>query len=110
MPATYVHLSGRDIDTAVLKLNNIPIEEEKDSQKDFSLKTCPRCSLKNPPSNRFCSRCGIVLDEKAANELMKRNLEHSQADTIMDKLLLDSEFGTILQQKLEKLNTIDQEA
>jgi len=109
MPATYVHLSGRDIDNALLKLNNIPVAEEKDSEKDFSLKTCSRCDLKNPPSNKFCSRCGIVLDEEAANELMKRNLDHSRADTIMDKLLRDSEFRAILQQKLEKLNTIERE-
>ena len=38
MPATYVHLSGRDIDQALLKLNNIQVSGRKDSEDDFSLK------------------------------------------------------------------------
>lgn len=104
MPSTYVHLSGRDVDHALLKLNNISVTEEKDSEKSFSLKNCPRCSLKNPPANKFCSRCGTVLDEKTARDLMKTNLEHGRADEIMDKLLQDSEFRSILGRKLEELN------
>jgi len=105
MPSIYVHLSGRDVDHALLKLNNVVVADEgKESAKGFSLRVCPRCSLNNPPANRFCSRCGIVLDEKAALDLVTSHAERKQADGIMDKLLKDSEFRGILERKLEELN------
>lgn len=105
MPSTYVHLSGRDVDHVLLKLNNISVSHKEDTKEVFSLKTCPRCNFKNPPANKFCSRCGIVLDEKTAQDLMKSSIEHSQADEIMDKLLQDSEFRAVLERKLEELTT-----
>jgi len=104
MPSTYVHLSGRDVDNALLKLNDIPVPEKEDSDKAFSPKNCPRCGLRNPPANKFCSRCGMVLDAKAARDLMKSNLERNRADGIMDRLLQDSEFRAVLERKLQKLN------
>jgi site-specific recombinase XerD len=103
MPSTYVHLSGRDVDQALLKLNNISVADEQGATEKFSLRNCPRCSLSNPPANKFCSRCGMVLDEKTAHDLMKSTIEHSQADEIMDKLLQDSEFRSVLELKLREL-------
>ncbi|MGD0784325.1 MAG: site-specific integrase [Sedimentisphaerales bacterium] len=105
MPSTYVHLSGRDVDNALLKLNKISVSDKDSTSENFSLRACPRCSQSNPPANKFCSRCGMILDEKTARDLMKSSMEHRQADTIMDKLLEDSEFRSFLEQKLEKLNT-----
>jgi integrase/recombinase XerD len=61
MPSTYVHLSGRDVDQALLRLNNITVSEKEDWEKGFWLKKCPRCSLENPPANKFCNRCGVIL-------------------------------------------------
>jgi site-specific recombinase XerD len=103
MPSTYVHLSGRDVDNALLKLNNIPISDKEDGGGNFSLRTCPRCKLNNPPANKFCSRCGMILDEKTAQDLIKSSMERNQADNIMDKLIQDSEFRAILEMKLKTL-------
>jgi len=103
MPSTYVHLSGRDVDHALLKLNNISVADEKGTTEEFSLKNCSRCKLSNPPANKFCSHCGMILDEKTANDLMKNSMEHACADEIMDKLIQDSEFRAMLEHKLEKL-------
>ena len=55
------------------------------------------------PTNKFCSRCGIVLDEKAAQELVKSTLERRQADQIMDRLIQHIEFPDMLKRKLEEL-------
>jgi integrase/recombinase XerD len=103
MPSTYVHLSGRDVDQALLKLNNISDADEQGTKESFSLRACPRCTLSNPPANKFCSRCGIILDEKTANDLMKSSMERAQADGIMDKLIQDSEFRAVLELKLREL-------
>jgi hypothetical protein len=45
----------------------------------------------------------MILDEKTARDLMKSSMERSQADEIMDKLLQDSEFRTVLELKLKEL-------
>lgn len=104
MASTYVHLSGRDIDSALLKLNDIPTHENDDNTNNFSSKTCPRCSISNPPANKFCSRCGIILNEKTAREIIKSNMERNKADEIMDRLLQDQELKAMLKRKLEELN------
>lgn len=103
MPSKYVHLSGRDVDQALLRLNNIAVSEKESRTENSTLKTCPRCRFSNPPANRFCSRCGIVLDEKMATELMRSNMDRRYADDIMDKLVQDSEFRAVLELKLREL-------
>lgn len=73
MPFTYVHLSGRDIDDAILKLHGkIP----KDNNAiEFKLKKCPRCLRENPPDSNFCMTCHLPLDEKTAIEIEQRKKE-----------------------------------
>jgi site-specific recombinase XerD len=60
--STYVHLSGRDMDNAILKMHGL-IEEEKPEEK-FQIIKCPRCGIKNDPGARFCSGCSLGLDLK----------------------------------------------
>jgi len=65
MPATYVHLSGRDVDDKMLKIYGLK-REEKEKEEELKPKKCPRCKYINGPTDRFCSRCGAVLDEEEA--------------------------------------------
>ena len=70
MPATYIHLSARDIDPKLERIyGGKPIEPAK---PEFSPSICPRCGEKNSPGIRFCGRCGTPLD---ASELTKAALE-----------------------------------
>jgi len=103
MPSTYVHLSGRDVDEALLKLNHIEVADDRQRPEEFSLKRCFRCGRENPPGDTFCRRCGAVLDEATARDLMKRHLERRRADEVMDQLLEDAEFRTLLARKLGEL-------
>ncbi|NHV98770.1 MAG: tyrosine-type recombinase/integrase [Thaumarchaeota archaeon] len=64
---TYVHLSQRDIESAILKLHGIEVEEEK--ELEFKPIVCPRCKKQNSPGSKFCSLCGLALDLKSAIEL-----------------------------------------
>jgi site-specific recombinase XerD len=72
MPFTYVHLSGRDIDEAILKMyGKIP----KDNGIEFRTKKCPRCFHENPPDAHFCITCRLPLDEKTAIEIEQKKKE-----------------------------------
>ena len=73
MASIYVHLSGKDVEKKILEINgvkNIP-----HSRGDFILKECIRCKAKNDSSNKYCSSCGMVLDEKEAFDV--RNIDPS---------------------------------
>ena len=62
MPRIYVHLSGRDIDKAVYKMYGMLGEEEE--ERKVKPVRCPRCGYLNAPTDRFCGRCALILDEK----------------------------------------------
>jgi integrase/recombinase XerD len=43
MPSTHVHLSGRDVDGAILKPYGIAVDEESKVKIALTLTKCPRC-------------------------------------------------------------------
>ncbi len=104
MPAVYVHLSGRDVDNALLKTYGIAPDSKAGVQTQLNPKPCCRCGLQNPPTNKFCSRCGAVLEQRTAREMIKRDLDRSRADQVMDRLIQDKEFRELLQRKLHDLD------
>ncbi len=105
MAQTYVHLSGRDMDSALLKLHNIRAPDESQAGDSFVLRPCRRCDFQNPPGNRFCSRCGTALDDRAADDLIRQHFNLSRADNVMDRLVQDSELREMLQRKVSELCT-----
>jgi site-specific recombinase XerD/ribosomal protein L40E len=68
MASTYVHLSGKDIDDALLKLHGFKPEENKEL-KNISIKTCPKCNENNSILSQFCKKCGFPLDTKTMLEI-----------------------------------------
>ncbi|WP_321420484.1 site-specific integrase [uncultured Methanomethylovorans sp.] len=75
MASVYVHLSGRDIDDAVLKKNGIKIEDRNTSLRPNE---CPKCHFISEGNFKYCGVCGTILtvetqitdDEKFKNALM----------------------------------------
>ena len=66
MPATYLHLSGADIEKKILANNGIIEDELNKPVCSLQPVTCPRCSTKNPVGSKYCSCCSMVLDQKVA--------------------------------------------
>ncbi|MBU7016297.1 MAG: tyrosine-type recombinase/integrase [Theionarchaea archaeon] len=91
MPATYVHLSGRDVDNRILEIHNLKPRDEK-GENDLKPIICPRCDYINSPISRYCGRCGTVLDEEERIKLEIRSREVSREFpdlSIADTELLD---------------------
>jgi integrase/recombinase XerD len=99
MASVYVHLSGRDVDKALLQLNGIAQEGEK-TEPVLKVLICPRCNQKSDPISRFCQKCGLPLELKAGLEIEEAR---SKADEVMSKLLEDPEVKDLLEQKLRVL-------
>ena len=72
-------LSGRDIDNAILKANNMQPKEEAQEQK-LAYRPCPKCREINGIASRFCTRCGGAMDvaiglkEEALDEAARRGV------------------------------------
>lgn len=68
MASVYVHLSGRDVDEALLKARGIEVKEEKPKQV---VKVCSKCKEPNSYLAHFCKKCENPLDIKASFEIEK---------------------------------------
>ncbi len=103
--STYVHLSGRDIDKAMLEIHGL-VEEEKQKDK-FKPIICPRCGIKNDPAAKFCSGCSLGLDEKSVMEYDKMKEIATKTGYAIEKATDDTEtlkeMIEIMAKRLEKL-------
>jgi integrase len=102
MPSTYVHLSGKDLDGAILKLNGLQTEETKPAQ--VQPRICPRCETINTTDSLYCSKCAAILNEKTAIISQKEFLEQQQttqnANNLMNLLMQDKQVQEFLAQKV----------
>jgi len=102
MASVYIHLSGKTIDDALLKVNGIDTGAQEQKVK-FANKKCERCSENNPPTNKFCSRCGMALDKETIAEMLEEDSERERADEILDKLIQDQEFKELFLSKIKEV-------
>jgi len=80
IPSRYVHLSGRDVDDALLKIYGMG-----DGQKG---RACPRCGFLNPAGGLYCSRCSAVLSEVEALRVEERRRKEEEiVERVVRKIL-----------------------
>lgn len=98
---TYVHLSGRDQDNAILKAYGIELNEEYPIETDRP-NHCPICNEPNGKNARFCWNCGMILDKK----LIERKL--TDGVNLIENSVLDSkvvDYSTKNSLNLSRLNS-----
>lgn len=96
MAATYVHLSGRDVDDALLKMHGLIKDTNKEEDK-MKVRLCQRCKEQNSPIAKFCVRCGQPLD---AEFISKIETEREKSDELMNRLIEDREFREMIMRKI----------
>ena len=100
MPSVYVHLSGRDVDGALLKAHGLTSNQEEKARIELTSTVCPRCKQKAGPEAQFCPSCGMILNVKTAVKLEE---ERTKADRIMNMLMKDDEVRKLLVRKVSEL-------
>ena len=100
MAAVYVHLSGKDVDNAVLKANGI--EHSYEAHKpSLTIKTCPKCREVNEATAKYCVRCGSPLDLNAIAEQLDVYVVKKELDSLKSALtLLMSKLDSDTQKKI----------
>jgi ribosomal protein L37E len=104
MASVYIHLSGRDVDNALLtKVYGIKTPEHSTKDKTSPVK-CTRCGKENPFTHKFCGLCGLPLSEEAAIEAIRDEQDRAYTDSAMDQLIRDSEFRAFMHKKLQEIS------
>ncbi len=103
MAATYVHLSGRDIDSAVMQANGLKPREEAAEPK-LRAKVCERCQFPNTMDSRYCNRCALPLDPGLAAEMQYRegNVKQAIIDAMRDPKIVEDIVHTYLLTQAKK--------
>ncbi len=66
MSAMYVHLSGRNVDDAILKAHGL--QKQETAQIGKTPMKCPRCDNMSEASASTCRNCGLALTLEAARD------------------------------------------
>jgi integrase len=97
MTATYVHMSGRDVDDALLKMTGVKEGLKEEKKKTMIPLRCPRCNQINSETARFCEKCWLPLDIKTAIDF-ERELE--SRGNLVKEFLQDPEVQSLFKQKM----------
>jgi integrase/recombinase XerD len=100
MAATYIHMSGKDTDLAILEASGIEIEKVK-PKSILKPRTCGKCKTVNEVTNKYCKICGLTLDKKESERLIENDLKRNQADEVMNGLMKDPEILELIKEKLK---------
>jgi len=101
MIGIYTHLSGKDTDDAILAASGIKIPKSK-AKMVMKPKKCLRCHTVNEATNKCCKQCGLILDQKYAEEVLQENDERVMADKLMNKLMEDPDILKLIKEKLNQ--------
>ncbi len=103
MASTYVHLSGRDIDNAILRANGFKTQEVKMAPK-LVAKICAKCKASNTMEAIYCTRCGAPLDISTAMKMQEAEVKVNDAllESIKDPKIIEEIVHAYLMQQKEK--------
>lgn len=83
MASTYFHLSGKNVDDVLLKINGIKTDESE--AKPAANRICCKCSQVNSVLSHFCKNCNSPLDLKIMLEMDSRRKDF---DSFMKEFLI----------------------
>ncbi len=97
MAATYVHLSGRDIDNATLVANGLKPMDSVNETK-LRVRECETCKMANAQESAYCTRCGAALDIKTAMDKEKgvKGMKELMIEALKDPKVLDEVSRALL--------------
>ncbi|ABE53174.1 site-specific integrase [Methanococcoides burtonii] len=99
MPATYIHLSGDDVEKKLLASYGIIEDEIKKEKLELKPIECPRCKTLNPHDSKYCSSCSMVLDIKTA---VKLDTEIKTTDGKLTQLM-ESKIDELVEARINEI-------
>ena len=101
MPATYVHLSGADIDKKMLENRGLLNKGDEKSRNELAAIVCKNCHCQNSATARYCTQCGIAFYIKDA---METELKRKETLKLIDEAFDDEEMRIAMARKIMQSN------
>ena len=101
----YVHLAQEDVENKILSIHGIKPLKQPEQKTILEIIKCPRCTYENSSLDKYCSRCGSVLDIKTVikHQEKARELEEiisaSEIKQYIDKLFEEKVFKILNKKK-----------
>ena len=107
MAGVYYHLSGKDVDEALLRMHGIKQEEIKENKA--SHKVCQRCGEINSILTHFCKKCNAPLDIKIMLEMeeQRQRIEDFVKEFFVFYASKDSKFKKALYEFVKEKKAFD---
>ncbi len=107
MPATYIHLSGRDTNEAIRKIYGLG-KKDKEEESKLKPRNCNICGETNEFTNLLCKKCNNPLTLEARLEY-KDKLTQMQEENVQIRNVLNSMVGAMnkLNAKMEHITPAD---
>ena len=86
MTATYVHLSDRDLLSAMKQINGIA--EVKPEPPKLKVVVCPRCHEQNEVTAHYCRRCGYDLTKSAVEQINDLEKMQQEIEQLKEEILM----------------------
>lgn len=99
MPSTYVHLSGKEVDNTLFKLNGIQPPPEEGQEASLKPHVCTYCDTINEAQGTFCRKCGNPLTVQAA--LSTEQAAHEEGQMLAE-LLKDETFRKVFVEAVQR--------
>lgn len=101
MPATYIHISGKDLDEHILRINGLKPDQTPEYKKNKN-RICPRCNEINSPTALYCGKCAEIVDPALALKIQMQEVEKPVRNVktpFLEWLQRDPEMRDVLQRK-----------
>lgn len=95
MASIYVHLSGRDVDNAILQIHGLKKPEQSREDGELEPKKCVRCGKLNEVTTKICCNCGLALNIETA---MNYSKEREQVTNMLEELI-EKKFNQMLKER-----------
>ncbi len=106
MAARYVHLSGKQVDDAILKMYGLKKEERKEDI--LKREPCPRCKNLNDVNHNYCEKCWLPLTPNATIET--QTVEQKSQESAVSLMKLIELVGNNPEMLKQALTVIQQQA
>lgn len=110
MPSIYVHVSGKDLDEHILRINGMKPGETPVYAKPRD-RVCPRCKEVNSPTALYCGKCAEIVDPSLALKTQMQEMEtpvQKVKTPFLEWLQKDPELRDVLQRKATEFRTAPQ--
>ncbi len=103
MASVYVHLSGKDVDEALLGIYGIQQNNQESKISKLKPSICMMCKTQNEITNKLCKVCGYILNENERIEFQAKETEREDVNKIMNLLFKDKEVLALVAQKINEV-------